>query len=83
MLQKGWRYWALGLWAAIVNGFASGVVLVIVDPHDFNLYDGRGKLLATSATLGLLGAANFLKQHPIPEWDGDERREGVADRRDP
>jgi hypothetical protein len=58
--------WLRGLVAAVVNGFASGVVLIVADPLDFNLNDGLSKLLTTSAVLGILGAANFLKQSPIP-----------------
>ena len=73
--MTGWRYWVAGVTASLVNGFASGVVLVIADPMDFNLSTGLQKLLSTSALLGILGAANFLKQHPIPTWDGVERRE--------
>lgn len=65
-MTKATRGWWRGLAAAVVNGVASGVVLVIADPAQFNLQDGRSKLLTTSVVLGLLGAANFLKQSPIP-----------------
>lgn len=68
-----WKFWLTGLVAAIVNGAASGVVLIVADPLDFNLEAGLPKLATTSALLGLLGAANYLKQHPTP-WDGTERR---------
>lgn len=72
--MTGWRYWLKGLVAAIVNGSASGVVLIIADPMTFNLFEGKQKLLSTSALLGILAAANFLKTHPVPDWDGEERR---------
>jgi len=72
--MTGWRLWIRGLIAATVNGLASGIVLVIADPVTFNLIDGKQKLLATSGLLGLLGMANYLKQHPVPEWDGVDRR---------
>lgn len=75
MQQQGWWYWIAGIVAALVNGFASGVVLVIADPMTFNIDAGLKKLLSTSALLGILGAANYLKQHPVPTWDGIERRE--------
>lgn len=65
--MKNWKHWLAGLIAATVNGFASGVVLVVVDPSEFNLTTGFPKLAMTSAVLGLLGAANYLKQSPIPE----------------
>jgi hypothetical protein len=73
--MTGWQYWLRGLIAALVNGFASGVVLLIADPVTFNIETGLKKLLATSALLGMLGAANYLKQHPVPEWDGLDRRD--------
>lgn len=73
--MTGWRYWLAGLVAAIVNGGASGVVLIIADPMTFNIESGLKKLLSTSALLGILGAANYLKQHPVPTWDGVDRRE--------
>ena len=65
-MTNGTRQWVRGLVAAVVNGFASGVVLIVADPLDFNLHDGLSKLLTTSAVLGLLGAANYLKQSPVP-----------------
>jgi hypothetical protein len=71
---KDWRFWLNGLIAAIVNGAASGVVLIIAEPQHFNLQAGLPKLASTSALLGLLGAANYLKNSPVPGWDGTERR---------
>lgn len=70
-MSRAVRQWARGLTAALVNGAASGVVLVVVDPLSFNLQAGLGKLATASALLGLLGMANYLKQSPI--WaDEDE-----------
>jgi hypothetical protein len=65
-VTNGTKGWLRGLIAAAVNGVASGVVLVIADPLQFNLQEGRAKLLTTSLVLGALGAANYLKQSPIP-----------------
>lgn len=72
--MTGWQYWLKGLVAALINGSASGVVLIIADPSTFNIDTGLKKLLTTSALLGILAAANYLKQHPVPEWNGVERR---------
>ncbi len=60
------KHWLAGLVAAFVNGCASAVVLLLADPLAFNFDAGLKKLLATSALFGILGAANFLKQSPIP-----------------
>lgn len=65
--MTNWRTWLHGLVAAVVNGFASGVVLIIAEPEHFNIHAGAEKLFWTSVVLGLLGAANYLKQHPLPE----------------
>jgi hypothetical protein len=71
-----WKKWLYRLVAAIVNGLASGVILVIAAPESFNLQAGFDRLLGTSLVLGLWGAANYLKQEPMPEWDGIDRRGG-------
>jgi hypothetical protein len=66
---KSVRMWVKGLLAAVINGFASGVVLIIAEPTTFNIHEGAEKLFWTSVILGLLGAANYLKQNPLPEDD--------------
>ena len=70
-----WKFWLYGLVAAFINGFASGIVLVIAAPETFNLQSGWERLLWTSAVLGIFGAANYLKANPAPKWDGVDRRE--------
>jgi hypothetical protein len=60
------RSWVRNILATVINGFASGIVLVVVDPATFNL-DNPKKLLMTSCVFALFGLANFLKQHPLPE----------------
>lgn len=62
-----WNNWFYGLVATAVNGFFSGVVLVIADPAEFNIYDGREKLIMTSLVMGVWGAANYLKSNPLPK----------------
>jgi hypothetical protein len=73
-----WRLWLYNLTAALVNGFASGIVLVIAAPESFNLEAGLRKLLITSSVLGLWGLANYLKQNPVPKWDGLDRRTDIV-----
>lgn len=60
------KHWLLGLLATFINGFASGVVLAIAAPDVFNFSAGFVKLIQTSAALGVLGAANYLKKSPLP-----------------
>jgi hypothetical protein len=61
--------WLYGLASAVINGFASGVVLVVVSPETFNFQDGWGQLMTASGALGLLGMANYLKASPLPVFD--------------
>lgn len=63
--MSNWRNYLLGLGAAVVNGAAGAIALVIVDPLTFNLQEGLGKLLTAAAVSGILAAANYLKQ-PFP-----------------
>ena len=74
MVQMNWRLWIRGLFAAVINAGASSVTVVIVDPADFNLTTGVGKLGMVTLVSSLIGAALYLKEHPLPEWDGEDRR---------
>jgi len=57
------KHWLKGLAAAVVSSIASGVVVVIVDPHTFGEWE---KLAKICAALGVWGAAMYLKQSPVP-----------------
>lgn len=61
--------WLYGLASTLINGVASGIVLIIVSPDTFNFQAGWKPLLTASAALGLLGMANYLKSSPLPSWD--------------
>lgn len=50
----------------VINGCASGVILVIVAPETFNIHAGREKLIAASLAFGLWNTGNFLKRSPLP-----------------
>jgi len=65
--RKQTKSWFRGIIATTINGFASGVVLLVADPVAFNFNEGFRKLLATSCIFALIGLANFLKQHPLPD----------------
>jgi hypothetical protein len=71
-----WKAWLYGLITTVVNGAASGGLLVLTglanDPATGLI---RWKALGTSCLLlGLLGLFNYLKQNPAPKWDGSDRR---------
>ena len=62
-----WKVWLHGLVAAVISAVASGVTLVIVDPNSFNLSkSGLGHLGAVCLIQGLIAAAAYLKQSPLP-----------------
>lgn len=61
------RSWLHGLAATMINGVASGVVLIIAEPEHFNIWDGREKLITVSLLMGLIAAANYLKESPLPK----------------
>lgn len=60
-----WRTYLTGLLAAVINGAAGAIALVVVDPLTFNIQEGLPKLLTAAAVSGILSAANYLKQ-PFP-----------------
>ncbi len=76
-INKNQRRWARGIAATVINGFASGVVLIVADPATFNLYEGRSKLTMTSTVFALIGLANYLKEHPLPDECDDDKPSGI------
>jgi nucleoside recognition membrane protein YjiH len=58
-----WIYWLI---AAVIGGAASSITVAIVDPETFNLETGLKKLAIVACVSGLLAAANYLKQSPLP-----------------
>lgn len=67
VIRKNTKIWIRGIIATIINGFASGVVLIVADPVAFNLDAGLRKLVMTSTVFAIMGLANYLKQHPLPD----------------
>lgn len=63
------KVWIEGLVAALIGGAANAVTVIVVDPLNFNLGEGLGKLLQVVAVGGLVAAAAFLKQSPIPKTE--------------
>ena len=71
-----WKLWLHGLVAATISGAASGLgaaagALVMGDGLVHCL-----KIAAVAALFaGIIGAAAYLKQSPVPpDWDGQDRR---------
>jgi len=58
--------WLRGLGAAVIGGISSSVTLLVVDPAHFNFQSGFTPLWHTAVVSGLLAAAGYLKQSPLP-----------------
>jgi len=61
--------WLKGLLSAIIGGAANAVTLVIVDPQNFNLDQGKTQLAMICIVQALVSAAMYLKQSPLPGSD--------------
>ena len=73
MLRKKSKAWLHGLLSATVAGVASGIVMNLADPKDFNLSDRAAilRLVSVCVGLGLSHAGAYLAKSPVPEL-GDE-----------
>lgn len=72
------KAWLHGLVAAFISGGANGITVMIVDPTQFNLFQGGAAKLGMVMLVGaIVGAALFLKQSPLPPerevWTAEER----------
>ena len=66
------RVWLHGLVAACLNGVANSVVLVMVDPLKFNLFQGGARELGIAAVASAVFAFfTYLKTHPLPDPEKD------------
>lgn len=65
-MSNATKAWLHGLGSAVIGGAASAVTVVIVDPATFNLSTGGLKLLSVLAVSGIISAALYLKQSPLP-----------------
>jgi hypothetical protein len=63
--------WVYGLFSALIGGAATAVSMIVVDPMTYNLHDGWRKLIEVALVSGIMSAAFYLKQSPLPK-DEDE-----------
>ena len=81
------RRWFHGLAATFIGGTAtaisSGLALIAVVPEKFNIGPGLMLTLKTVGILGVISGAQtafaYLKQAPLPEWDGEDTRTTVTE----
>jgi hypothetical protein len=71
-MKYRFRVWLYGLLAATLNGVANSVVLVMVDPMKFNLFQGGARELGIAAAASAVFAFfTYLKTHPLPDPEKD------------
>jgi hypothetical protein len=59
--------WLKGLLSAVIGGMANSITVMIVEPINFNLDEGLSKVLTIALVSGLVSAAMYLKQSPMPD----------------
>lgn len=64
---KTFKHWLSGLIASTVGAAANAVGVVILDPTTFNLQTGKGALGEAILVFAIVGMAQFLKAHPVPD----------------
>lgn len=67
MKHLNWTPWVRGLVGAVINSVASSLTVAVVDPADFNVGAGLGKLGMVAGAAAITGAGLYLKQHPLPD----------------
>lgn len=67
MSKAAIQKWVQGLIGAAINSAGSAITVVIVDPSDFNPFNGgAAKLGMVMLVSAVLGAGLYIKQHPFP-----------------
>lgn len=67
MMTHQTRVYLYGAVAASMNGFANSMVVVMVDPTTFNLFQGGWKkLFAVAVASAMFSFFTYLKDHPLP-----------------
>ncbi len=65
-LKRKMKIWLKGLLSALISGASVSIGAMAAAPQDFNLQSGCKRLLIVAAFSGLVSAANYLKQSPLP-----------------
>lgn len=61
-----WQKWLKGLISAIIGGGANAVTVMAIEPTQFNLSEGIGRLGTVALVSAIIAAGMYLKQSPIP-----------------
>lgn len=61
------KAWLHGLVGAFIGGASASIGLILVNPSTFNFQEGWKTLLSAFIASGLVSAAGYLKQSPLPK----------------
>lgn len=61
-----WENWFYGLISAVIGSVATSAAMMFTDPKTFNFDTGWRALWHLCIATGILSAAMFLKQSPLP-----------------
>jgi hypothetical protein len=68
---KNPRVWLHGLISALVGGAATSISTIVVAPEQFNLEGGLLNVGKVALVSGIVSAAMYLKQSPLPPMEGE------------
>jgi hypothetical protein len=74
-----WRLWIYGLLSAVIGAGASAASNVLILPAVVNGITVRQLFVATSLNMAVaagVGLFAYLKTQPLPDWNGQDRRNG-------
>jgi len=71
-MSKNTRLWLHGLGAAFIGGAATSLATILVDSERFNIgtFLGLQHLAVVAVVAGIVSAAGYLKQSPLPPAEG-------------
>lgn len=75
ILKWHWSVWAKGLLSACVSGAATGISATLVIPTDVQTVHPL-LIWKISGVGALVGAANYLKQSPLPQAETESVKVG-------
>lgn len=59
--------WIHGLISALIGGAATSISTIVVAPEQFNLAGGLANVGKVALVSGIVAAAMYLKQSPLPQ----------------
>lgn len=67
IMEQRWKVYLKRLLSAVIGGAANGITVTMVDPTNFNLFEGGFKKLATVMLVSaIVAVAMYVKQSTIP-----------------